>query len=67
MRKEQIVIGSDIGQRKGVRLFVIVKVMEELVNVSGMLLVMEVCLRIVGYCLTTSRELDSGDEKWSAW
>jgi hypothetical protein len=44
MRKEQVVIGSDFGQRKSFRLLcVIVKVMEELVDKTGMLLVMVVC------------------------
>jgi hypothetical protein len=38
---------------------VIIKVTQELADIAGMLLVMEVCLWIFGYCLATSRELHS--------
>jgi hypothetical protein len=43
---------------------VIVKVTEELIDINGMFFVMEVCLWIIGYCLATSRKLDSVDPKW---
>ena len=61
--EEQAVIGSDFGQRYGVRLCMIVKVMEEVIDINSMFLVMEVCLWIIGYCLATSRKVDSVDPK----
>lgn len=41
----------------------VVKVVKEIVDIAGMLLVMKVCLWIVCDCLTTSRNLDSKDEE----
>jgi hypothetical protein len=61
--KKQVVISSDFDHRKGVRLCVVVKVVKEIVDIAGMLLVMKVCLWIIGDCLTTSRNLDSKDEE----
>lgn len=58
LTKEQSVVGSDFGQRKGIRLRVVVKVNKEVVDVAGMRLVMEVCLWIICDCLATSRNLD---------
>ena len=64
--KEQVVIGSNFCQRKGVGLRVVVEAMKELIDISGVFLVAEVCLWIIGDCLTTSRKLDSTDKKRSA-
>jgi hypothetical protein len=38
---------------------VVIKVTQELADIAGMLLVMEVCLWIFDYCLTMSRKLYS--------
>ena len=61
--EEQVVIGGDLCQRKCVRLGVIVKVIEEVVDIGGMLLMTKLRLWIFGDCLTTSRKRDSTDKK----
>jgi hypothetical protein len=40
--------------------------MKEVVDIAGMLLVMEVRLWIICDCQAASRDLDSGDEEWLA-
>ena len=45
----------------------IVKVAEEVIDISGMFLMIELCLWILGDCLPPSRKLDSVGKKRSAW